>query len=669
MPDNQPLPIFGPEGLLLSFNQDWNGKDNPQIGATSSGQGFRIQFQNGNSLQVQVARKGNLARIATRWRFAQEGGYRLYATTRLSHEQKAPEIFLPAIWYQGNRQGEGKFPSETIAENFSFLETRSSLPCAIVLAGSRNTLCQCISPAPCEPLASVSWRGDCAITTIPGAEWPYSYRGKGKLVSTQDETKPRWHFAQGTEYEREWTVMLTPSDGVLAAWECFVRALEVRPLWKPTLSWEQYGTTKLAHLLSLVRFEDGEPYLLMGSGNGEEQQVYEFTAGSFLVKGLEAATEFATTPAWMLQEPHVRERLGALMPRLGISRLEEALPLLALRLGRYYLKAERAPGIWQDCHDLESGLWGGYLGIGEHPEFRMMVNSRTTGEAMRQYVCLYEALEPYGLADGRFLEVAGRVAQFFCDIQISGGSFGRWWTTKGRPENTSGTNGAYIATFLCTLLRHKDDERLKSHLLLALEHYGRLIDDGRFYGDTLDADSCDKEAGVALLDLMLHAWNLLEDQRYLDWARKAARFVLSWTWQTDGWLEPDSPMAKRHFHTQGMTSVSIANQHLDFYGMLVALLFERLSKASGDPFWHRQAVMMENASRQLVATEADMLGRSEAYYGWQPEQMNHTDWDYFDREDQIRGTFAIDIAWVAVLGYGAWLTLQEEGYITCDESV
>ncbi|MDY6376148.1 MAG: hypothetical protein SPL69_08575, partial [Succinivibrionaceae bacterium] len=65
-----------------------------------------------------MARKGNLARIATRWRFAQEGGYRLYATTRLSHEQKAPEIFLPAIWYQGNRQGEGKFPSETIAENF-----------------------------------------------------------------------------------------------------------------------------------------------------------------------------------------------------------------------------------------------------------------------------------------------------------------------------------------------------------------------------------------------------------------------------------------------------------------------------------------------------------------------------------------------------------------------
>lgn len=669
MSPDQSLSVFGQERLQLSFSQDWNGKDNPQIGATSSEKGILLQFQNGNTLQVQIVAKGNLAKVATRWHFAQEGEYRLYAATRLPHGQKGQEIFLPAIWYQGNRQGEGRFPSETIAENFSFLETRSSLPCAIVLAGSRDTLCQCISPAPHRPLASVSWRGDRAITTIPGAEWPYSYRGKGKLVSTQNEAKPRWHFVRGDAYEREWILMLTPSDGVLAAWERFVRALEVQPLWKPTLSWKQYGTTKLAHLLSLIRFEEGEPYLLMGSGNGKEQQVYEFTAGSFLVKGLEAAVEFATTPAWVLQDSHVRERLEVLMPKLGASRREDALPILALRLGRYYLKAERSPGIWQDCHDLSSGIWGGYLGIGEHPEFRMMVNSRTTGEAMRQYVRLYEALVPCGLADERFLEVAGRVAQFFCDIQISGGSFGRWWTTRGRPENTSGTNGAYIATFLCALLRHKDDERLKGHLLLALEYYGRLIDDGRFYGDTLDADSCDKEAGVALLDLMLCAWDLLEDRRYLDWARKAARFVLSWTWQADGWLEPDSPMARRHFHTQGMTSVSIANQHLDFYGMLVALLFERLSKASRDAFWHRQAVMMENACRQLVATEADMLGRSEAYYGWQPEQMNHTDWDYFDRDDQIRGTFAIDIAWVAVLGYGAWLTLQEEGYITCDEPV
>ncbi|MDD7200319.1 MAG: hypothetical protein SPF89_04390 [Sphaerochaetaceae bacterium] len=320
------LSASGQEQPQLSFSQDWNGKDNPLVDATSSGQGFQLQFQNGNTLQVRMVSKGDLTRIVTRWRFVREGEYRLYAITRLPNGQKGQEIFLPAIWYQGNRQGEGKFPSETIAENFSFLETRSSLPCAVVLAGSRDTLCQCISPAPRKPLASVSWRGDCAITTIPGAEWPYSYRGKGKLVPTQDETKPRWHFARGEEYEREWILMLSPSDGVLAAWERFVRALDARPLWKPSLSWKRYGTTKLAHLLSLIRFEEGEPYLLMGSGNGAEQQVYEFTAGSFLVKGLEAATEFATTPAWMLQDPHVRKRLETLMPKLGASRMEDAPP-------------------------------------------------------------------------------------------------------------------------------------------------------------------------------------------------------------------------------------------------------------------------------------------------------------------------------------------------------
>ena len=669
MVQSQSLLLFGPQGVLLSFSQDWDGKDNPIASIEEHDGTYRIDFLNGNHLAVTVTEKDHFAHVATSWHFAQEGSYRLYAITLLPHGNKASEIFLPAVWYQGNRQGEGKFPSEHVAPAFSFLETRTSMPCAVVLSGSKQTLVQSICPAKELPLASLSWRGACTITTIPGAEWPYSYRGKTNLVSTQQEPKPRWHWNAGDTYERTWTLMLGPSEGVLASWEAYVRRHTHASGWTPELSWERYGTTKLAHLLSLVRFEKGEPYLLMGSGNGEEQEIYEFTAGSFLVKGLEAACEFATTPHWMLSETHVAKQLDRLKPLLGAHTPQETLLQLARRMGGYYLQAERAPGVWQDCHDLKNGIWGGYLGIGEHPEFKMMVNSRTAGEAMRQYVLLYQALKPYGLEDERFLAVARRVARFFCDIQISGGSFGRWWTTKGRPENTSGTNGAYVASFLCTLLDHEQDDQIKGHLLLALEYYGRLIEDGRFYGDTLDADSCDKEAGIALLDLMLGAWNLMKDERYLLWAKKAARFVLSWIWQEDCWLAPDSPMGRRGFHTRGMTSVSIANQHLDFYGMLIALSFERLFQATGDSFWHAQAVLMEHACRQLVATEQDLLGRGEEYYGWQPEQMNHTDWDYFDREDQIRGTFAIDIAWVAVLGYGAWLTLQKEGYLACNASV
>ena len=41
--------------------------------------------------------------------------------------------------------------------------------------------------------------------------------------------------------------------------------------------------------------------------------------------------------------------------------------------------------------------------------------------------------------------------------------------------------------------------------------------------------------------------------------------------------------------------------------------------------------------------------------------MNHTDWDYFNREEMMRGHFDIDIAWVNVLGYDSYLSLKEKG--------
>ncbi len=272
---NHSLMLFGSQGVLVSFSQDKEGKENP-ISHVETDEGKQVfHFQNGNTLTITLSEKGELANLSTKWRFEEEGEYRLYAITRLPHGQENCEVFIPAIWYQGNRQGKGQFPSEAKSKSFSFLETRSSLPCAIVLEGSQNVLCQCVSPAKSEPLASISWRGECAITTIPGAEWPYSYKGKQKLVDTQSNPKPRWHFGKGEEYTRSWTIMLMPNKGVLAGWEHFVRLLEVKPLFTPTISWETYGATKLAHLLSLVRFENGEPYMIMGTGNGEEQSVYE----------------------------------------------------------------------------------------------------------------------------------------------------------------------------------------------------------------------------------------------------------------------------------------------------------------------------------------------------------------------------------------------------------
>ncbi|MFA7168105.1 MAG: hypothetical protein WC096_04320 [Sphaerochaetaceae bacterium] len=628
-----------------------------------------ITFQDGSFLIVTADQKQDLIVLSHTWHYAQKGEWRMYIDLSCPALSDG-DALVPCVWYRDNTSGEGCFPSAKKGKRWSFLETRMSMPCSIQLSNGHWALSASLNATEKqETLASVAWGNGTIIYAIPGCEWPFSYQGKKRLEPSSMNISPRCEFGQHQTYTRTVYVRSAQCNGELAAYEQYVRSMEAfsPPPFIPLLSWDAYGVSKLAHLLSLVRKAPNDlAYVSMGEGNGTMQDIYRFTAGSFLVKGVEAAVAFANTRD--CDDVHVDMQKERISKLFHIRNDEKLLRRLALKMGRYYLKCEKN-GIYQDCVNLQTGEIGGYLGVSEHPEFKTMVNARCTGEAMANYIRLYQALGKLGIVETKFIESPKRVARFFCDCQLSDGSFGRWWTKEKRPGNTKGTNGAYIAMFFTILLPLLDKNdplygSVKSSLLQACSFYSEMTDNGEFFGDTLDADACDKEAGVALLSLFLHAYDLFGDGRYLAIAKEAASFILIWVWQQDSFLPPSSPLGKRGFHTQGMTSVSIAHHHLDFYGMEIAVLFHLLAQATNDGFYQRQANLMENACRQLIGTEKDCLGRDPTlFYGWQPEQINHTDWDYFDRPNGGNGCFDIDIAWVNVLGYDNYLILKGMGVL------
>jgi hypothetical protein len=630
---------------------------------------IKLFFQNGSSVTIIVNQHEDLFVLPHTWNFAQTGKWRMHieiASPRLH----ASEPFIPCVWYKGNKSGEGCFPSERKADRWSFFETRMSLPGCIQLSSDHWAITSSLNAATDEKtLASVAWGNDSIIYSIPGKEWPFTYQGKMALLPTDPNEKPRCQFTQKSTYTRTVFVRTGNNIDTFSTYENFLRSLEpfLENTQKPTLSWKQYQISKLTHLLSMVRKDaHGWAYLIMGEGNGDLDEVYQFTAGSFLVKGIEAATSFVKTH-FVQDSPHLKNQMKRISALFGIPNDENLLTNLAILLGKYYLQGEQ-DGTYQDCTNLRTGEIGGYLGISEHPEFKLMVNARCAGEAMESYVCLYRDLKKKKIDEPEFLLITKRVAHFFCNCQLSDGSFGRWWTKEGMPENTKGTNGAYIARFFTYLLPFLSPEdplhgEVQSALIQACSFYANLIEAGDYYGDTLDADSCDKEAGVALLSLFLNAYELFKDVRYLQEAKKAASFLLTWIWQQDSFLPPNSPLGRRNFHTQGMTSVSVAHHHLDFYGMDIAVYFYRLASLSGDTYYEKQAYILCNACRQLIGNEHDGLGRDESFYGWQPEQLNHTYWDYFNRVTMMNGHFDIDIAWVNVLGYDSYLSLVDMGKV------
>lgn len=568
-------------------------------------------------------------------------------------------IFVPAVWYGGNTEGEGCFPSEEKSRYWTFLETRMPIPGLIGYQEDDGWtfiwMDECGSSL---ALASAGWDEKGIIYRIPGHENPYSYNGKTKLSPAG--SAPLLSIPAGAFISRSFHTYRSSEIHLYAAYKKLIERF-FNSGAECNKSWKEYETSKLRHLLSLViRTDDDNATLIMGKGNGEHQSVYEFTAGSFLVKALEGALSFLHTDKALFLSPAVISETERISTLFGIEN-ENVRKEIPMRIGKYFLRCCDESGFYQDSISLSTGERGGYLGISEHPEFRFLMNARCAGEAVSAYIELYKSTDYRA-----FLELSLRVMRYFIKVQLEDGSFGRWWDKNGKAIDRKGTNGAYIALALLKTMPFiesgEERERWRAAIKRALAYYTSLSLSDSFHGDTLDADSTDKEAGVSILSFLIKAIEEgYGDENTLQAAINAASFILTWIWQADSYLPSSSPLGKLGFSTAGMTSVSVAHHHLDFYGMLIAELFLRLEEITDDPLWKTQAIKMMNACLQLIANEGnEYLGRSNEYSGWQPEQINHTAWDYFSDEANMNGTYSIDIAWVNVLGYSSYLSIRDE---------
>jgi hypothetical protein len=616
-----------------------------------------------------IKEKDDLLVVERQWTIYRPGSWRLLFTYRPSLG-RVTEWCVPAVMYDGNEQGKGSFPRGGLEQGWSFREDRIPLPCCSLLLdreGSAHSLF-CSPAAVDNEISSIKSSLEGGKPTweisIPFTEEPFSYREKGILLGGLTRKSGRFFQLKFYQlpyiYRRTFFLVSVPhiqgreqlyshifriawrelrpkaaagpgaagSPGVAgapggpiglgvrhgpagpgaapaaAAATAASRAASSAAAGSasPAVDWSAIASLKLNHLLFLIHDRKGLTGLWAGKGNGIFQSFYNYLSGSFLVKSLEAAVILA-------------------------------------KAGRE-LQAPGAP-----------------------VELTGAVNARCNGEVMCAYLRLYELLKEEGRRRPDFLEAAERNGVFYFTHQLTGeqeGSFGRWWSKEGEPLNTLGTNGAHIISLLCLLekLTHSSPRRQQA-LAGAAAYYTSLIDQGAFYGDTLDADCVDKEAGSVLLKAFLDLYEWRPKPEYLEAARKAASFLLSWLWTYNVPWPRRSPAAELSIKTRGLTSVSVSHHHLDFYGLAIGYDFLRLSAAGAPGPWRQYALAMIEACGQLVASPQQPLARGSRFRGWQPEQLNQTDWDYRHHWLGTKGHFHTCAAWTVVLTLGALLDIRE----------
>jgi hypothetical protein len=593
--------------------------------------------------------------IDRKWQINKPGKWKLHCLFEIADDSLKNWV-VPAVMYDENRRGQGHYPKGGLNIGWAFREDRMPIPSCSILHNDKTFISLHCDPADKEKdLSSIKTFQSEGRTffdiQIPYSEEPKTYREKGLFLGGLAGKRESLYSLKKQDlplnYSRRFYLncredLVNPAFIFKYLSEKALDGYPPHSEKKFPLNWSRIADLKLNHIQFLIHNDPkrGVFGLKMGKGNGFFQLWYGKLIASFLGRNIEAATILARMDTG--QEKFLNQ---------------------AEQIGRFFVKGAQDNGGFYDSYNLKKHIWESYCGPDPEKKLSTGFNTRSTGEAMLYFLRLDSLLKSQGREIPEIHTMVKKTVRFFLDHQLKGedaGSYGRWWSREGELVDGETSNGAHIIPFLIEYEKlFGKSEEITASLIKAAEYYGLMIENNDFYGDTLDADCVDKEAAMILLRSFMDLYEHLGNPDYLDKAKIAASYILGWTWTYNVPFSPDSKAAQQGIQTLGLTSVSVGHHHLDFIGLYSAYDFLRLWKASGEESWKTYAHLLMDACSQLIATETNKLGRSKDFLGWQPEQINHTNWDYAHHWLGSKGDFRFCDAWVVVLTLGSMLDIRQ----------
>jgi len=154
------------------------------------------------------------------------------------------------------------------------------------------------------------------------------------------------------------------------------------------------------------------------------------------------------------------------------------------------------------------------------------------------------------------------------------------------------------------------------------DYYARFVKQEFIYGAPEDVDLAptSEDGYVAVMSYVaLH--RATGEARWLDLARRAAEWMLTFRYSYDVAFEPRTPLGLAGFRSRGADQASPCNQHLHAYGLICTAELLELSAALGDGHYRERAEETLACFRQLVPVWDGEYG---AYRGMLTERYYQT---------------------------------------------
>lgn len=166
------------------------------------------------------------------------------------------------------------------------------------------------------------------------------------------------------------------------------------------------------------------------------------------------------------------------------------------------------------------------------------------------------------------------------------------------------------------------DDRYLPAAVRAGDWYARLVLDENLHGAPEDVDLAGtSEDGYVAVMAYLALHRATAERRWLDLARRAADFALTFRYIYDVDFAASSMLGIYDFGTRGADQASPSNQHLHAYGLIMTREMLELSTATGDAHYRERALESLACFRQFVAR---FDGDFNAYRGMVTERYYQT---------------------------------------------
>ncbi len=222
-----------------------------------------------------------------------------------------------------------------------------------------------------------------------------------------------------------------------------------------------------------------------------------------------------------------------------------------------------------------------------------------------------------------------------------------------KPRNTA---EAFFISPLVISYQLFGNNQYKAAAIKAADYYAKrnLNMDEPYWGGTLDATCEDKEGAWGAFQGFLSVYELTHNTKYLKDAKHACDVVLSYAVVWDIPL-PAGRLADHDFKTRGWTSVSVQNQHLDVYGIVMA------------PSIYKMGTLLQDASLQKLAktmfVSCGQLTDATGSQGEQIQETNYAQQGEMNDVYKLRGGYSEDwtVFWITAHFLNAAAQFKEMG--------